>query len=56
MKGFLDKLIYKNIDEDYSINIQYTKVKMNIKLLKRKYEEEQYKKYNITKEKYSELI
>lgn len=56
VKEVLKKLIEKKNDEECLINIQYTKVKMNPKLLKRKYEEEQFKKYKIIKEKYSEII
>lgn len=57
IKEVINKFIdNSDIDEDYSLNLHYSKIQMNPQLLKRKYEEEQFKKYNINKEKINELI
>lgn len=41
--------------EDFSIDLSYTKVPLTLALRKRKYEEEQYSKYGIAKEKICEI-
>lgn len=52
LKKFFSKIIENsNEDEDYSLNLHYSKLKMNQQLLERQYEEEQFKKYGIHKKK-----